>query len=213
MLWTVRSFRDRFRLRLNNDHQVFRTYDVDRRQWHVLPEGCAGSLTATLTTDLGGKRIKLSSHMGYSQCVILVNSRNNRVTGFIRVTEEGAIRVSDSPTFVFAWPLPDYWQEKVTAIVGIDGAFTANISDCVGNDEDIIRLKDGHKTIFVPARYSKPTDAYDYTAPLVFSTPSELSFADESEGAAGCSQGLDNAPPLQSKDEVKKEEESSSDDD
>lgn len=210
MLWAVRVFRDRFRFRLNEDQNKFRAYDVDRRQWYEMSDGCAGSLTATLTTDLNATRIKLSSHVGYSQAVMLVNSKNNRVTGFIHVNEDGAIHLTDTPTFIFEWPLPEFWNEKITAIVGIDGPFTANISDCVGDDEDIVRLKKGHRTIFIPARYAKATDAYDYTNPMLFSTPTERSFTDFDEPKASGSK-QNNAQSFQVKTEQAKEEEDSDD--
>lgn len=181
MLWNVRLFRDRFRLRLNNDAQTFRFYDVHRQAWAQLPDGCAGSLTANITCDLGGTRVKLSSHAGFGQWMMLVNTRTNMVTGHIHVNDEGAISVLDTPTFAFGLPLPEYWQSKSTIILGIDGPFTANISDCVADDEDILRLKEGRKSIFVPARYAKPTESYDYTQPPIFSTPPELSNAGSDE--------------------------------
>lgn len=212
MLWAVRVFRDRFRLRLNEDEKKFRTYDVHRRQWHEMTDGCAGSLTATLTTDLKATRIKLSSYAGYRQTVMLVNTRNNRVTGFIRVNEAGSIHLADTPTFIFEWPVPEYWTEKITAIVGIDGAFTANISDCVGSDEDIVRLKKGHRTIFIPARYAKPTDAYDYTNPMLFSTPTERSFTDSDEPQASGS-GVKNEQSLHVKAKPEPKQEDGSEED
>lgn len=172
MLWATRMFRDRMRLRLNNDRQSFRWYNIDARRWQEVGNECTGSHTAALVFDMDGRRMKLASHTGYAQCILLVNTRKENVIGYIQVSKDGALRILDAPTFSFDWPLPEYWQERATAIVGIDGPFTANVSDCAIDDEDIIRLKEGKKAIFVPARYAKATAAYDYTHPVNVATPS-----------------------------------------
>lgn len=73
---------------------------------------------------------------------------------------------------------------RVTAILGINGPFTANITDCQADDEDILRLKSGRRTMFIPARYSRATQPYDHIMPAVYATPSEASLDDEASTSA-----------------------------
>lgn len=161
MLGLAQPHRQRFSLRINDDHRAF-FYRMEAPTWvHCVDGLTMASQTAAIRFDQDGKRLRFSSVPGWPQVIILANTITNRAIGSIVVDDTGAITLKDTPLLQLAPIIPLYWTQKVVAIIGIDGAFTANLYDTIGEDEDIIRLKHGQPKLFRPARWVKPTDEYD----------------------------------------------------
>lgn len=140
----------------------------------MVKDASFGSLSASVLFDKRGQRCTLYSRTGHEQTMIIVNTLTERTIGFIHVTKGGAIEVLNTPNFVVQWPLPEYYREATTMVIGIAGPFTLNIRDCLGDDEDILRLKAGKEAIFIPQRYMKPTVEYDRESAPYNETPVEL---------------------------------------
>lgn len=164
MLWYANSFRNRFYLRVNDEEKPFRVWNPITAEWNAAASQTMGSVTAAVRFSLNGQRVDVSSHTGYRQVIFMANSQTNRTIGRLEVSDYGAITMHDGPQFATD-TIPEYWQQKMLVMIGVPGASTINVHDCLGDDDDIIRLKPGHSKIFIPHRYAKETAQYDVCKP------------------------------------------------
>lgn len=162
MIWLVHEYRDRYGLRINEDGLVFRIRNFQAEHWELIENRNFGSLTASLRGSLDGQRVELSSIRYLPQTILIADTRTDRCIGRVDILESGALQVQDTPTFAIGRALPDFWSNKVTAVLGISDYCTINIQDQIGNDVDILRYKPRNSKWFVPPRYLKPTPEYDY---------------------------------------------------
>lgn len=167
MLWLAQAQRERFSLRLNDDCRKFH-YRMESPRWEECDDGLTMSNgTATIRFDQQGSRMHVNSVPGFPQVILLANTTTNMTIGVIKIDDCGAVALKDSPIMSLAASVPVYWTQKTTAIIGINGSFTANLSDKIGCDEDIIRLKPGQAKIFRPNHWILPTPDYDSTQPVI----------------------------------------------
>lgn len=137
--------------------------------WRPIGNRKFGSNTAVLSGSYEGGRICFSSLETIQQVVFVADTSTNTTIGRIEVSMNGGLQIHDGPV-VYLEPgreLDREWKHHITAILGVPGPTTINITDDQGIDTDILRLKNGHSTWFVPARYKSETPAYDFTNPDV----------------------------------------------
>lgn len=167
MLSYANAHRNRGYLRINEDEKAFRVWHPTNRDWHHTTNGVMSSNTATDCFSCDGQRVDIHSHVGFRQIIFLANTMTFQTVGRLEISDYGAIMLNDGPIFDVN-VIPEYWQHKTLLILGLPGACTINIRDTLGNDVDIIRLKQGHPKMFVPHRYNRETDQYDVTFPQRF---------------------------------------------
>lgn len=164
MLKYVQAFRKRFALQVNDhseeDAQLL--YIKDSRFLEWLPIGLDefGSQTALVRGLKLGTQAKISTHPYTDQCFLLADMMTDRAVGRIEINNMGAISIHDFPTWSVR-NIQDMYETRITAIIGFRGPATLNFTDEQNGDVDILRLKIGQTKIFVPAKYLKPTAAYD----------------------------------------------------
>lgn len=172
MLWHVSEFRPRVSLRLNNDATFFRIRNNDQWQW--LSDRTFGSATATVQGSLNGNRATMFSEPGFEQIIALADVSTNRTIGLIRVKDDGALRITDNPILSLGQPLSLYWHKKISVMLGVAGFTTINITDMIGEDEDILRYQIGHRSIHIPRHYTVETPQYDLGLARNYNCPATL---------------------------------------
>lgn len=167
MLNYVSAFRERFQLRINTVGSVFTIKDPFTLMWRPIGNAKFGSNTAVITGSYNGERISFASLETIHQVVFVADTTTNSTIGRIEIATNGAIQVYDNPV-VQVEPgveIDRNWKHHITAIIGVQCPTTINITDELGADTDILRLKDGHATWFVPSRYKSGSPAYDFMVP------------------------------------------------
>lgn len=157
----VSLLRDRFSLRLNEDHLSFHYYNEMVRKWDAIDGNTLASHSAVIRGLYDGRKVIGSSRRQVEQNFIIVHLEKKQTVGSIRITDTGAMIVSTAPNFRFNGTLPEYWQHRTTVLLGVMGACTINIRDLMADDEDILRLKQNVDRWFIPTRYVDATAAYD----------------------------------------------------
>lgn len=166
MLMLVQPQRQRISLRLNDDNRAF-FYRSENPLWIRCIDGMVmASATASIQFDQNGKRMHISSVPGHPQVILLANTVTNRTIGQLAINDSGAVALRDAPVFALTPDFPMYWSQKTTAIIGIDGSFTANLLDKMNGDEDIVRLKPGQNKVFRPNHWLQPSAEYDVVQPV-----------------------------------------------
>lgn len=157
----VRTLRDRFHLRVNEDETQFLMH-IDGK-WTKMGNGIFASGSSVLRGSEQGKKLTFSSHANTKQRLLLLCFPTQRVIGYVEVLENGSLTVHSGPTFTFSMidRLPKFWTHRVSAIVAVTRrTCTINITDILGDDEDILRLK-VDRPLLVPNHYRTATTAYD----------------------------------------------------
>lgn len=158
----VKPLRERLWLRLNDDGLEFHMFKPNAQGWVKMRNQSFLSCTTVLQGGLDGQRVIVHSVRNTTSMILLVNMITSRVVGHIIIDESGAIRIEGGPSIVFQVPLPGYWKHRLTAAIGLlSSNCTINIKDVIANDDDLLRLKHGHRQMFIPNRYLKPTVSYD----------------------------------------------------
>lgn len=160
MLWYGKSLRERVQLRVNDNGKKWSYQHLDGT-WIQATDEVLSTMTAALVFDEGGKRLNVHSHFGYAQAILMVDINTGRTVGIVNVTEGGGLLVEDNPTFLVRRPLPVYWRQRATLIVGCKGPFSIGIYDAIGDDFDTLRYKTGETKIFRTAHYLSATVDYD----------------------------------------------------
>lgn len=165
LLSAVHPLRRRCSLRLNEDHLQWQRINAFGEFQRCEDGLMMGSATTAVIFDKGGQRCEIHSHTATAVYVPLVNTRTHRTIGAVEIYPTGALNVRNDVSWDVELPIPEADRHRITVILGIDGPFTANIKDFLGDDEDIIRLKDGHAKIYRPVRYSVTTSRHDLERP------------------------------------------------
>lgn len=165
MLKYVQQFRKRFSLQINDhqeeDNQLLYIKDSRHLEWHTIGLDEYGSQTAVVRGLKLGTQVKVSSHPFVEQCFLLADLMTDRAVGRIDISNVGAITIHDFPTWSVGPNIQSMYEHRITAIIGFRGPATLNFTDEANGDVDILRLKSGQAKLFVPAKYLKPTPAYD----------------------------------------------------
>lgn len=165
MLNKVNPLRRRCAMRLNEDHLTWHRIN-ERGEFTACENGLMlANATTVLTFDKDGQRCEVSSHTATSVFLPIANMRTNRTVGAVEIYPNGALHIRDDIGHDIRQPIPEVERHRITMILGVDGPFTANIKDIVGDDEDIVRLKEGHAKIWRPVRYSVTTTRHDVEQP------------------------------------------------
>lgn len=165
MLWKATQYRPRVALRLNEREKEWHIRKDN--EWKPLFNHVFGSPTAAIIGTYKGNSWEMHSQSGHFQAVVIVDIGAEKSIGMICVRDDGSLEVLDNPTWPSPFALPLYWENKVVAIIGTYGTFTANISDLQSRDEDIIRYQEKGRIRgkwFVPHHYTKATAMYDLVA-------------------------------------------------
>lgn len=167
MLQYVQALRDRFHLRLNENGSVFLIKDPHSFQWRPVGNTTFVSSPAALTGSYEGEKVTFASIETVHQVIFVADASRNVTIGRIEISTGGAIQVYDTPVVTLkpGEELDAKWKHHVTAILGVPGPSTINITNVLGNDTDILRLKPGHATWYIPARYKTESESYDFTLP------------------------------------------------
>lgn len=122
MLWLAKPQRKRLSLRLNDDNRKF-YYPMEGPVWVPCDEKVIlANGTAAIHFDLSGMRMNVSRVSGFAQLVLLADTTTDRTIGALKVDENGAIAVKDTPILPLMVPtVPTFWSQKVTAIMGVNG--------------------------------------------------------------------------------------------
>lgn len=120
-----------------------------------------GSATAVVKGQSNGIKVTIASLPGQNATILLADMRTNKTIGSLNIREDGALLVSDATVPNINTPLPNSWQAKVIAILGLAHFGTFNITDIQGEDEDIIRYRPGNDKIHIPRHYATATKPYD----------------------------------------------------
>lgn len=127
-------------------------------------------MTGTIRGSNCGRKIKIDTIMGTQSVLFIANCTPNapgvtcQVVGSIMFNANGQFLISSSPSEPLDQLLASMNSvQRATAmgVIGFNGPATFNLYDVQGNDEDIIRLKEGETKLYIPARYMLPTAAYD----------------------------------------------------
>lgn len=161
MLRSVRPFKPRFSLRLNERSQSFRVYNSTEKRYELLENRTFGSLTATCLGSADGRQLTVHSHAGHPQVIVVVHVATNNAVGAVWISPEGALNVADPPPYTAGAASPGTFGEQITMILGLPGHCTINLTNLLGEKEDIIRFNPGHTRWFIPHRYLEPTSKYD----------------------------------------------------
>lgn len=149
-------------MRVNEDGKDFCLRNFWENTWERLSDRTFISRGMLITASQGGKRIDVGTVCATNQTILLADMQTGSIVGRIEITAEGALSFHDGmPAVNVANRLPWFWHAAASIVLGIDGPASMNIRDVLGDDEDMFRLKKGHKSWFVPNAYRKPTRDYD----------------------------------------------------
>lgn len=142
----VRPKRHRLMMRINEDQEQFRVWNLISRRWELSNDTVFATESAAMVFSNTGSRVDISTHTGRPQSIWIADTTDNHVIGRVRIDENGRITCYDDMTQVIVDEIPELWY---------------HFRDKMGSDEDIFRYKSGNKTWFVPAKYKTATSAYD----------------------------------------------------
>lgn len=162
MLWYAERLVPRFNLRLNGAQRCFYVRNTEIHRWEMCPSATIGSVTACVHFNHDASMLHVLSRRGFPQRFFLVNVDTNRVLAHFHILSNGSFSVTDAMAMSID-AISDDWKRHTLLMVGVKPTFTMNITDVLGDDEDVLRHKDGKNRMFFPHRYAdgKKTPPYD----------------------------------------------------
>lgn len=162
MLWYAERLMPRFNLRLNGAQRCFYVRSNEINRWEMCQNAMMGSVTACVHFNHDASMLHVLSRKGFPQRLFVVNVDTNRVLAHFHIVSNGSFSVNDGMAMSID-AISEDWKRHMLLIVGVKPTFTMNITDVLGDDEDVLRHKNGKTRMFFPHRYAdgKKTPAYD----------------------------------------------------
>lgn len=150
----------RFSLKIRNDAHVF--YRDGHNGWAADIGPVEVRANATLVEKISGDRreIRIRSHPGHANRLLLVNIETDRVLGMIEISAIGNLKIkAHHRPMLLSLPWHLTWQTQVATVIGVETDTEIDLHD-YGND-GIHVLKIRRSKLVLANGWSEGTDAYD----------------------------------------------------
>lgn len=188
MLWYGNKFTPRFNLRLNEARRIWYVRDFENRRWEAPDENVYGTNFGAVRFSEDASKMFVQSLTGYPQRLLVFSLKTERVLAHFHVSTVGAITITSGNATPID-ELPREWKSQMILAVGVEEVFTMNITDILGDDEDVLRHKIGKDRMYLPSRYAdgKATVAYDTNPTFVAQNANRLRIRRQTDMFQSCS--------------------------